>query len=98
LQEPAKLAAWLLRDKPDWNLERVEQAMQHGRDNFTVNLTQPVPILLFYLTAVPEEDGQVYFYGDIYGHDAALQSALAKGYPYRVPPKPSPKPKPSTNR
>jgi L,D-transpeptidase YcbB len=98
LQEPAKLAAWLLRDKPDWTLERVEQAMQHGRDNFTVNLTQPVPILLFYLTVVPEEDGQVNFYRDIYGHDAALQSALAKGQPYRVPQKPSPQPKPSTNR
>jgi len=24
----------------------------------------------------------VYFYDDIYGHDAALEKVLAKGYPY----------------
>jgi len=82
LQEPAELAAWLLKDKPEWNPERVERAMHEGRDNFTVNLTKPVPILIVYGTAVVEENGEVRFYRDIYGHDAALESALAKGYPY----------------
>lgn len=28
------------------------------------------------------EDGLVRFYDDIYGHDAALQKILDKGYPY----------------
>jgi len=28
------------------------------------------------------EDGVVHFYDDIYGHDAALEKALATGYPY----------------
>jgi len=60
----------------------VEQAMHEGRDNFTVNLTNPVPILIVYTTAVVEEDGAVHFYRDIYGHDAALEAALSKGYPY----------------
>jgi len=82
LQKPAELAAWLLRDKPEWTLERVEQAMHEGRDNFTVNLTNPVPILIIYTTAIVEDDGEVHFYRDIYGHDAALDTALAKGYPY----------------
>jgi murein L,D-transpeptidase YcbB/YkuD len=27
------------------------------------------------------EDGAVYFYDDIYGHDASLEKVLAKGYP-----------------
>jgi len=82
LQEPAELAAWLLKDKPEWNLERVERAMHEGRDNFTVNLTKPVPILIVYGTAIVEEDGEAHFYRDMYGHDAALETALAKGYPY----------------
>ena len=82
LQKPAEMAAWLLRDKPEWNLERVEEAMHKGRDNFTVNLTAPVPILIVYGTAIAEEDGDVHFYRDIYGHDATLEKALAKGYPY----------------
>ncbi len=82
LQEPAELAAWLLKDKPEWNLERVEHAMHEGRDNITVYLTKPVPILIVYGTAIVEENGEVRFYRDIYGHDAALETALAKGYPY----------------
>jgi len=82
LQEPAELAHWLLRDKPGWTMERVEQAMHEGRDNFTVNLTTPVPILIVYGTAVVESNGEVRFYRDIYGHDASLKKALAKGYPY----------------
>jgi L,D-transpeptidase YcbB len=82
LQHPAELAYWLLKDKPDWTLERVQQAMHEGRDNVSVNLTAPVPILIVYTTAIAQPDGQVHFYRDIYGHDAALKAALAKGYPY----------------
>ena len=82
LQKPAVLAAWLLRDNPDWTLERVEHAMHEGRDNTSVNLVKPIPVVIFYLTAVVREAGDIYFYRDIYGHDAALETALAKGYPY----------------
>jgi murein L,D-transpeptidase YcbB/YkuD len=82
LEHPAELAYWLLRDKPGWTLERVQQAMQEGRDNVTVNLAAPVPILIVYTTAIAQAGGEVHFYRDIYGHDAALRAALAKGYPY----------------
>jgi murein L,D-transpeptidase YcbB/YkuD len=47
-----------------------------------VNLTKPVPVLMLYMTAAVREDGDIYFYRDIYGYDAELQDALAKGYPY----------------
>ena len=33
---------------------------------------------MVYLTAVVLEDGMVHFFDDIYGHDKALQQALAK--------------------
>jgi murein L,D-transpeptidase YcbB/YkuD len=82
LEHPAELAAWLLRDKPDWSLQRVQHAMHEGKDNFTVPLPRPVPILIVYGTAVAEPNGEIHFYRDIYGHDAALEKALAKGYPY----------------
>jgi murein L,D-transpeptidase YcbB/YkuD len=82
LRQPAELAHWLLRDKPGWSLERVEQAMREGRDNLTVPLSAPVPILIVYGTALAQENGEVHFYRDVYGHDASLQKALAKGYPY----------------
>jgi murein L,D-transpeptidase YcbB/YkuD len=54
--------------------------MQAGPDNKRVNLPGHVQVLLYYTTAVVEEDGEVYFFDDIYGHDAKLAQLLAKGY------------------
>jgi murein L,D-transpeptidase YcbB/YkuD len=82
VQEPAKFAAWLLRNTPGWDLERVEKAMHDGRDNLQVNLVPPVPVLIFYMTVVAGEDGDVHFFHDIYDHDRALKLELAHGYPY----------------
>jgi murein L,D-transpeptidase YcbB/YkuD len=79
VEMPAELAAWLLRDQPKWTLDTVRAAMNTGPDNQQVNLTRPVPVLIVYLTATVEENGEVYFYNDIYGHDDSLNDALAKG-------------------
>ena len=80
--KPAELAAWALRNNPDWTLERVRQGMQTGKDNVTITLARPVPVFILYGTAVAYENNEVHFYDDIYGHDAKLAQALAKGYPY----------------
>ncbi len=81
LERPAELAAWVLRDNPGWNPEHIHEAM-NGSKTLQVNLTRPIPVLIVYITAIVLEDGLVHFFDDIYGHDAALQQALAKGYPY----------------
>lgn len=65
-----------------WDLEQVKQAMENGPDNARVNLAIPIPVLLVYGTAVVQEDGEVYFYPDIYGLDARLAEVLEKAYPY----------------
>ncbi len=82
VEKVAELAAWVLRDKPEWSLERVRAAMESGQDNFQVNLSKPIPVLIIYGTAVVDEQNVVRFFDDIYGHDIALEKALAKGYPY----------------
>jgi L,D-transpeptidase YcbB len=82
VEKPAELAAWALRNNPGWDLARVRAAMQTGKDNVQVNLTQPIPVLILYATAIVEDDGTTMFFDDIYGHDASLEKALAKGYPY----------------
>jgi murein L,D-transpeptidase YcbB/YkuD len=78
VEKPAELAAWLLQDQPKWTLEKIKAAMQSGPDSQQVNLTRPVPVVIVYLTAVVEENSEVYFYDDIYGLDGALNDALAK--------------------
>ena len=81
LEKPADLAAWVLRDNPGWTADRIREAM-NGDTTQQVNLVHPIPVLIVYATAIVLEDGLVHFYDDIYGHDAALEKALAKGYPY----------------
>jgi murein L,D-transpeptidase YcbB/YkuD len=41
---------------------------------------RPIPVLIVYATVVVLDNTLVRFYDDIYGHDAALQKVLAKGY------------------
>jgi murein L,D-transpeptidase YcbB/YkuD len=81
LERPADLAVWVLRNNPGWNMERIRAAMS-GSPNQQVNLAHPIPVLIVYATVIVTEDGLVHFYDDIYGHDAALQKVLEKGYPY----------------
>jgi L,D-transpeptidase YcbB len=82
VEKPAELAAWVLRNNPDWSLERVQTAMQSGPDDVTVKLVKPVPVFIVYATALAYENGEVHFYDDLYGYDASLAKALANGYPY----------------
>jgi len=81
LEQPAALAGWVLKAKPDWTPDRIKAAMS-GSAPVQVNLDRPIPVLILYATAVAEPDGQIDFFDDIYGHDADLESVLAKGYPY----------------
>ncbi len=81
LERPADLAVWVLRNNPGWNIDRIRAAM-NGESNQQVNLAHPIPVLIVYATVIVTEDGIVHFYDDIYGHDAALEKVLEKGYPY----------------
>jgi len=81
VEKPEELALWVLRNNPEWDLERVREA-ENGVRPLQVNLSQSIPVLIVYGTAVVRENGEVYFYDDIYGHDAALDKVLANGYPY----------------
>lgn len=77
LEDPVALAQWVLRDQPDWTRERIEAAMD-GKTSMRVDLTRPLPVILFYMTAMAMPSGPgVHFADDIYGHDARLARALA---------------------
>ena len=82
LERPADMAVWVLRNNPGWDAARVRAVMNGDKDNVRVDLAKPVPVFIVYGTVYVAEDGTVHFWKDIYGHDAALQQALASGYPY----------------
>jgi murein L,D-transpeptidase YcbB/YkuD len=81
LEEPARLAEWVLRDDPQWTRERIEAAMNGSRPT-QVNLKQKLRVFIFYDTAYVDSKGVAYFADDYYGHDTRLEKALAGGYPY----------------
>jgi len=75
LEDPTALALWVLRDQPRWNGERIAAA-QEGTTTTRAWLTRPMPVIVFYTTAVAAPDGSAWFYADIYGHDRGLDEAL----------------------
>jgi murein L,D-transpeptidase YcbB/YkuD len=71
LKEPEKMAKYVLRDQPEWTPARIEEAMNAGKEKF-VKVKDPIPVLITYYTAWVDENGQLNFRDDIYGHDQDL--------------------------
>ena len=88
VQEPVGLARFVLQDQPDWTVERIQEAMEKGESR-TLRLKQPLRVLIAYSTVVVK-GGRVFFYPDLYGHDAMLDQALRER-PTGLPPRDQPK-------
>ena len=90
LEDPARFAEWVLRDQPEWTRARIDAAMQGERPT-RVNLKEKLTVVIFYATVHVNSENLVFFVDDIYGHDRALDAALAQGYPYPVKETPGPR-------
>jgi murein L,D-transpeptidase YcbB/YkuD len=79
--DPVGLAEWVLADQPTWTRDKILEAM-NAKTSMRVNLRRPIPVIVFYLTAVviPEND-TLYFAEDIYGHDTRLDQYLTRRRP-----------------
>ena len=75
LEDPTALATWVLRDQPLWGRQQIVAA-QAGRSSTRAWLPHPMPVIIFYTTAVAAPDGSAWFFTDIYGHDRRLDEAL----------------------
>jgi murein L,D-transpeptidase YcbB/YkuD len=70
-----EMAQYLLKDDPDWNTVRLQQALDKGVKR-TIILKNPIPVHILYLTAWADDDGITYFGKDIYNRDRKLITAL----------------------
>jgi L,D-transpeptidase YcbB len=75
LSQPKKLAEFLLRNEPEWNSEKIEEAMNAGKEKY-VNVKEPIPVYIVYLTAFVDVNGQLNFRNDVYGHDEKMVKQL----------------------
>ncbi|WP_447555539.1 L,D-transpeptidase family protein [Vreelandella sp. EE22] len=72
----SELAQLLLRDSGSQH--QVSTLLSRGTSDRNVSLPQRIPVMLHYLTAWPNAEGEVEFRDDIYRHDDALLSALSR--------------------
>ena len=75
VEEPEELAEWVMRDESGWPRDRIDSAM-NGSESINVKLRHPIHVVTTYITAVVLDNGEVHFYDDIYGEDAAFEQEL----------------------
>ncbi len=75
VENPDQLAAVLLKHENGWSAARTASAIEDGYDSH-VALQQKIPVYITYFTVKVNDDGSLSTYGDIYGHDARMASAL----------------------
>ncbi|MGH6728563.1 MAG: L,D-transpeptidase family protein [Sphingomicrobium sp.] len=70
LEDAPRLGQWLFGRELRWEGAAAEQP---------VPLDRPVPVYITYLTAMPDGDGKVAFFDDVYGRDKARLATLVLG-------------------
>jgi murein L,D-transpeptidase YcbB/YkuD len=75
VEDPQALAEWVLSGELGWTASAIRTAMS-GAATRRVLVSRPIPVILFYTTAVVRSDGSLWFYPDLYGHDRELAAAL----------------------
>ena len=71
------LAAWLLKDQPQWSRAAIDAAIATGQRQ-DIHLSTKIPVAWIYLTAWMTRDQTVHFRNDIYAQDEQLLEASAE--------------------
>lgn len=84
LQEPEKLANFILSGREGWSEEKMNANLKSKKTR-DIMIPQTIPVYLLYYTAWIGPQGQVVFGEDIYGHDKKLLQALEKNNGIYIP-------------
>lgn len=68
VERPEELAAWVLRDAPEWSEDAIQEALDSGRERMA-RLPEPIPVHLVYWTAWVDGAGTLRFGPDVYDLD-----------------------------
>ncbi|MBK6897295.1 MAG: L,D-transpeptidase family protein [Alphaproteobacteria bacterium] len=84
LQEPEKLASFILSNREGWSEEKLRANIKSKKTR-DIMIPQTIPVYLLYYTAWIGPQGQVVFGEDIYSHDKKLLQALEKNNGIYIP-------------
>lgn len=71
VEKPIDLAEYLLRNSGGWSRSQILSTIAERKEKH-VKLKEVLPVYLVYFTAWADDNGQVHFRDDIYGHDKTL--------------------------
>lgn len=85
VEDPVKLAGYVLAHQGDWSEQKIQEAIAPPKAGetvtpTTVDLKQPVPVYLVYLTAFVR-DGVLHFRDDPYGKDSRVVRPMGNPAP-----------------
>ncbi|MFN5334082.1 MAG: murein L,D-transpeptidase [Bacteroidota bacterium] len=75
VEQPKKLAQYVLQHQPEWTEQRIDSAM-NGEKELYVNLKKTYPVFISYFTAWIDDTGLMNFRKDIYEKDQRLLSMI----------------------
>jgi murein L,D-transpeptidase YcbB/YkuD len=81
VSDPAKLARYVLEGTAGWPPEKIDSALNKGDKEKYVKVKSPIPVIIVYYTALTDEQGNLQFREDIYGHDARLAQKMFSDAP-----------------
>lgn len=78
VNEPARLAAFLLKDDKAWDSLKIAAAMNLGKEQYDT-LANKVPVFIAYFTAFTDRNNHINFRKDVYHLDANLAAIIMSG-------------------
>jgi murein L,D-transpeptidase YcbB/YkuD len=75
VQKSQELANLILKDVSDWTPEKIQEAMNGGKEKW-YQLPDKIPVYIGYFTTWVDDEGQINFYKDIYERDNPLAALL----------------------
>ena len=76
VRNPVRLAELVLMHDKGWAPEKVQGLIEDGPEDNKIALDNKIPVHVTYFTAVPDENGKIRSFADIYGHEERIALAL----------------------
>ncbi len=75
LADAEKMAEYILRDQKEWTSEKISTAMNSDKP-VEVAVKKKLPVVITYFTTWVDDEGQLVFREDIYGHDKRMAERM----------------------
>ena len=77
VENPMKLALYILKNNPNWNQE-ILQSIINNKKTFNIQIKPALPVYIVYFTAWVGSSGEINFRNDLYNMDHRLEKEIFK--------------------